>query len=203
MAKTLAHFSLRSDNNPMNEMTSLRNQFLIAMPRQADPNFAQAVTLVCEHNQEGAMGIIINYPMDINLGDLFEHMAILTDQESLANKPVIAGGPMQQERGFVLHQPKGDWQASLTISDSLAITTSRDILHAIAEGNGPANAMVALGYAGWDPGQLDKEVLNNVWLTAPADPNLIFNTPFSDKWRLAGQLLGVDINRLSDEVGHS
>jgi len=183
--------------------TSLQNHFLIAMPSLADPNFQQSVTYVCEHNEQGAMGIIINRPLEIQLGDVLQHMDIETDDPRVADQIVYLGGPVHTERGFVLHRPPGRWEAMLEVSDSIGITTSQDILSAIALGEGPDRAVVALGYAGWGPGQLEKELLANAWLSGPADPGIIFDLPWEKRWEAAASLVGVDINRISAEVGHA
>ncbi|HKJ22926.1 MAG TPA: YqgE/AlgH family protein [Gammaproteobacteria bacterium] len=183
--------------------TSLQNHFLIAMPSLADPNFQQSVTYVCEHNEQGAMGIIINRPLEIQLGDVLQHMDIETDDPRVADQIVYLGGPVHTERGFVLHRPPGRWEAMLEVSDSIGITTSQDILSAIALGEGPDRAVVALGYAGWGPGQLEKELLANAWLSGPADLDLMFSTPVEQRWNRAAGLLGIDLSLLSREAGHA
>ena len=179
------------------------NQFLIAMPALADPNFHQSVTFICEHNEDGALGIVINQPTDIRLGELLDHLDIQTDDTSVADNPVYNGGPVEMERGFVLHQPVGEWEGSLEIADGLALTTSSDILRAIAEGHGPRRYLVALGYAGWDAGQLEQEMADNAWLTSPANPDIIFDTPVQNRWRAAAEQLGVDLDLLSGGAGHA
>ncbi len=181
----------------------LTNHFLIAMPTLQDPNFARTVTFICEHNDDGAMGIVINRPLDLHLGDVLSHMDIQTHGEQVAQLPVVLGGPVQRERGFVLHQPASDWEATLRISDQIGVTTSRDILAAIAEGKGPTQILVALGYAGWAPGQLEQEMADNAWLSGPADSQILFDLPYPARWEAAAALLGVDLNTLSDEVGHA
>lgn len=181
----------------------LTNRFLIAMPSLADPNFSRTVTYVCEHNDEGAMGIVINRPLDLHLGDVLSHMDIKPPGGSVANMPVVLGGPVQRERGFVLHQPASAWDATLRVTDTIAVTTSRDILAAIAGGQGPDHVLVALGYAGWGAGQLEREMADNAWLSGPAASDILFDLPYPERWEAAAALLGVDLKTLSDEVGHA
>lgn len=191
------------NSHTMIKSTSLANHFLIAMPSLADPNFQQSVTFVCEHNEQGAMGIIINRPLDIQLGDVLQHMNIEADDPRIADQLVYLGGPVQTERGFVIHRPPGRWEAMLQVSDAIGITTSQDILTAIARGRGPDRAVVALGYAGWGPGQLEKEMRANAWLSGPADSAIIFDLPWESRWEAAAALVGVDITRISADVGHA
>ncbi len=190
-----------------NESKYLSNHFLIAMPAMTAPFFHHAVIFICEHNADGAMGIIVNHPTDISLGDVLEHMDITVENKNAYSQPVLAGGPVRQERGFVIHKPIGHWQASLPLNEEIAVTTSRDILLAIVDEKGPLDVLIALGYAGWEPGQLEKEILHNDWLILPATPDLLFDTPFGDRWRVAGKKLGIDFdsqsNYLSDETGHA
>jgi putative transcriptional regulator len=181
----------------------LSNQFLIAMPGMVDPNFSQTVTLICEHGPKGALGIVINRALPMNLGDVFEQLGLSSNDLVLARQPVLRGGPVQTDRGFVLHSPAGEWESTLPFSERLHLTTSRDILQAIAEGNGPSNAIVALGYAGWDAGQLDDEMARNAWLNVSADEKLLFETPLDDRWREAGRLLGVNLMQMSGEAGRA
>ncbi|HDP89314.1 MAG TPA: YqgE/AlgH family protein, partial [Thioalkalivibrio sp.] len=176
--------------------TYFTNQFLIAMPALADPNFFRSVTLICEHNADGALGIVINQPTDIRLGELLDHLEIATAREDIAALPVYSGGPVEMERGFVLHQPVGTWEGSLQITDQLALTTSSDILRALAEGRGPEHVLVALGYAGWGPGQLEQEMADNAWLTSPASLDILFETPADQRWRAAARQLGIDLDLL-------
>ena len=190
------------DTIPMSENLSLTNQFLIAMPSLADPNFSQSVTYICEHNREGALGIVINHPLDIQLGEVLQHMKIDIQAPSILNRPVFLGGPMQRERGFVIHAPIGEWDSVLNVS-GIGIASSRDILEAIACGKGPRHTLIALGYAAWGPGQLEKELANNDWLHGPADSTVLFDLPSEERWRAAAALTGVDLSRLSNEVGHA
>ena len=149
------------------------------------------------------MGIVINRPMALQLGDLLGQMELTVQEPEVANQMVLEGGPVQRQRGFVLHDPAGDWDSVLKVDDGIAIATSRDILAAVACGEGPRRAVVALGYAGWGAGQLEQEVLANAWLSGPADPGIIFDLPYAARWESAAKLLGVDVNRLSGEAGHA
>lgn len=181
----------------------LRSQFLIAMPALGDPNFAQSVTLICEHNDDGALGLVINRPLELTLGDMLAHMKIQPKDLEVGERPVLMGGPVQTERGFVLHGPPGDWEATMQVEPDLFITSSRDILEAMAEGKGPDNAIVALGYAGWGSGQLEAELKENAWLSTPADTDILFQTPIAERWSKAANLIGVDLNTLSGDAGHA
>jgi putative transcriptional regulator len=185
----------------------LTNQLLVAMPSLADPNFAQTVTLICEHTDKGALGIVINRPLTMALGEVFEQLALSPSDPGLRDRPVLRGGPVQQDRGFVLHPPAAagldPWDQTLKVSPTLHVTTSRDILGSMARGQGPVQAVVALGYAGWDAGQLEDEIRSNAWLNVPVDDAIIFETPFEQRWHAAARLLGVDIGRLSSQAGHA
>ncbi len=173
------------------------------MPMLTDPHFFHTVTYVCEHSREGAMGIVINRPLSVTVGEVLEQMSItLEDGGAMRNQPVFLGGPVQRERGFVIHQPIGNWDASLAVTDTIGVTTSRDILLAMANGNGPRRSLVALGYAGWSAGQLEREIAANTWLSGPADLRVLFETPVDRRWHAAAMILGVDLNLLSGEVGH-
>ncbi|MCC8998732.1 MAG: YqgE/AlgH family protein [Candidatus Contendobacter sp.] len=187
----------------MTEPTYLSNQFLIAMPMLADPNFFQTVTYISEHNASGALGLVINRPLSLTLGQLMEHLQIATDQSELAALPIYHGGPVQPEQGFVLHSPVGHWDATLRVTDHIGITTSRDILYAVAHGKGPQHLLVTLGYAGWGPGQLERELAENAWLSSPADFAILFRTPSDQRWLAAAALLGIDLNLLSADAGHA
>lgn len=181
----------------------LNNHFLIAMPGLGDPNFYHSVTYICRHDQEGALGIVINRPLDLTLADVFEQMSLPRKGSELDGQIVLAGGPVQRERGFVVHRRGGEFESSLPISDQLAVTTSRDILESLAAGNGPDKALVALGYAGWDAGQLDHELIQNAWLSAPCEEDILFDTPYEERWTAAARLLGVDIEQLNYPAGHA
>ena len=182
---------------------SFNNQLLIAMPGMADPNFNSTVTLICEHNSDGALGIVVNRPMNLNLAGLFEQLAVADADGAASRIPVMDGGPVAKERGFVLHNPDAEFESSVAVSPDIQLTLSRDILDAIAAGRGPRKALVALGYAGWQPGQLEAEMLANAWLSVPATAEIIFDVPFSKRWITAADILGVDLNRLSPDAGHA
>ena len=188
----------------MSEGQYLTGQFLIAMPAMADPNFDRTVTYVCEHTDDGALGIVVNRPTDMSLGEILAQLELEVSDPALAAQPVLQGGPVQPERGFVIHEDGGQaFSATLTVPDGLKITTSRDILVALAEGHGPPRAVVALGYAGWGAGQLEAEMVANAWLTVPATADIIFSVPFERRWEAAAALLGVNIAALSSEAGHA
>ena len=179
------------------------HHFLIAMPNMADPNFARSLTYICEHNEQGALGVVVNRPIDMTLGALFEQIEIPLQDPLWVSAPVYYGGPVQVDRGFVLHRPAGTWQSTLAVSQDVALTTSKDILEAVAEGRGPRQLQVSLGYAGWAPGQLEQEIGQNAWLTVPADLDVIFQLPPERRFGAAMELLGIDPARLSDDVGHA
>ncbi len=179
------------------------NQFLIAMPKLADPNFAQTVTLICEHKAEGALGIVLNRPLDLRLSELLKHMGLAAITPDIADLPVYAGGPVQVDHGFVLHQPLGHWESTLCIQDDMGLTTSRDILAAIAAGKGPDKYLIMLGYAGWGPGQLEQEISNNSWLTVDNDLQIVFEVPAIERWHAAANKLGIDLNLLAGDAGHA
>lgn len=181
----------------------LNNHFLIAMPGLADPNFFHTVTYLCEHNEEGALGIVINRPMNLTLSDVLQHMDITAANDAIGATPIYLGGPVQQDRGFVLHRTLGDWDATLKVADDIGVTSSRDILEAIAHGEGPPESLIALGYAGWGAGQLEQEMVANAWLSGPADERIVFNLPHEQRWEAAAAKLGVDLNLLSGESGHA
>lgn len=182
---------------------NLTNHFLIAMPAMADPNFSRTLTYICEHNADGALGIVVNRPTEMSLATLFDQVSIPLEQEYLAKQPVYFGGPVQNDRGFVLHRPAGDWQSSLQINDELALTSSRDILAAIGDTGEPAEFILTLGYAGWAAGQLEWELSQNAWLTVPASTHIMFALPPEERLPAALQLLGVDFSNLSDVAGHA
>ena len=184
-------------------VSSLKGQFLIAMPGLADPNFRHAVAYICEHTAEGALGIVINRPLDMRLREVLEHMGIEARDRAVEELPVYLGGPVQTERGFVLHHPPGDWGSVLRVDEELALASSRDILEAMARGEGPRQALVALGYAGWGAGQLEQELAANAWLSAPAERRIIFETPWEQRWQAAAGLLGIDLAHVSNEIGHA
>lgn len=183
--------------------TFLTGQFLIAMPAMGDPNFDHTVTFVCEHSEEGALGIVINRPTDMKVGEILAQMQLPQADEAVASRPVLQGGPVQLERGFVIHDSDEAFTSTLRVGEGLRVTTSRDILEAMAEGRGPARTEVALGYAGWGAGQLDEEMAANAWLTVPARADIVFATPYEQRWESAARLLGIDIRALGPEAGHA
>jgi putative transcriptional regulator len=187
----------------MIETSYLTNQFLIAMPNLDHPDFFQTVTYICQHNQEGAMGIVINRPLEIDLGVVFQNMDIESHDLLINNTAVFEGGLVEPERGFVIHQSDQKWDVMMNINNDFSLTTSRDIVNAMADGKGPKNALIALGYCGWGAGQLEEELADNIWLTTPANQNIIFDTPPAERWHAAAASIGIDINLLSTEAGHS
>jgi putative transcriptional regulator len=188
---------------PNKHSMQLSNQFLIAMPSLADSNFAHSVTFLCEHSEGGTMGLTINRPLEISLGEIFEQMKLNVTNTSIQDTLVFGGGPVQLERGFVLHNSSAEWDATLKVSDELSVTSSRDILEAIAQDKGPDRFLVALGYSGWAAGQLEKEILDNSWLHGPVDNNIIFDSPVNTRWKSAAQLLGIDVTLISPDSGHA
>jgi putative transcriptional regulator len=181
---------------------NLTSHFLIAMPAMSDPNFSRTLTFVCEHNERGALGIVVNRPIDVTLSALFRQVEIPLGQGLLADQPVYFGGPVQFDHGFVLHRPVGAWKSTLPVGE-IGLTTSRDILEAMAGGHGPSEQIVALGYAGWAAGQLEDEILRNGWLTVPADTDVIFSLPPEARYDAAMHALGVSPANLSEEAGHA
>jgi putative transcriptional regulator len=179
------------------------HHFLLAMPGMADPNFTGVVVYVAEHSDKGALGLVINRTMDIDLGSLLQRIDLDLAPGPLAASPIFSGGPVQTDRGFVLHHPVGAWSSTVAVADDLGLTSSRDILEAVARGEGPARLLVALGYAGWGPGQLEDEISRNAWLTLPADLSLIFDTPAEQRLARAFGLLGIDPVLLSPAAGHA
>ncbi|MDH4021635.1 MAG: YqgE/AlgH family protein [Gammaproteobacteria bacterium] len=191
----------------MTDTTCLTGHLLIAMPAMQDPNFTRTVTYICEHTEQGALGIVINRPLDMDLGTIFDQLSLGSADPALARQPVLQGGPVHQERGFVLHEPEEntdqEFDATLAVTDAIRVTTSQDILSAMARGHGPRRAVVALGYAGWGAGQLEKELAQNAWLSVPATPQIIFDTPFELRWHESTRLLGFDPSTLSHQAGHA
>ena len=187
----------------MSNSHHLTNQFLIAMPGLEDPNFFHSVTYICEHNEQGALGLVINRPLDMQLGEILQHIQLQHSEPEARRIQVHLGGPVQQDRGFVVHEPLGDWEATLKVTDRIGITSSIDILQAIANNEGPERSLITLGYAGWGAGQLEQEMAENAWLSGPADPDILFNRPDEERWRAAAASLGVDLDLLSGEAGHA
>ncbi len=182
---------------------NLTDHFLIAMPGLTDPNFYRTVTYVCAHNDEGAMGIIINRPMNVGLGEVLSQMDLYPADPNINDIIIYHGGPVQQDRGFVIHHPASVWDSTIDVGKRFGLATSRDILEAISRGEGPGRSLVALGYAGWGAGQLEEEMLNNAWLSGPADASILFDVACEDRWEAAVSLLGVALDNLSHEAGHA
>ena len=184
--------------------TPLASQLLIALPSLAESGFSKSVALICQHDQDGALGIVVNRPSEYTVGEVLEQMGFEGGSESLRSQIVLNGGPVHRERGFVIHDGGTRWDSTLPIGDDLWLTTSREILEAMANGEGPEHAVVALGCAGWGAGQLEQELsVDHSWLTAPADPSLLFDTPLEERWRAAAGRIGVDFARLADYTGHA
>ncbi|MET0281326.1 MAG: YqgE/AlgH family protein [Steroidobacteraceae bacterium] len=187
----------------MSKDGTLTNQLLVAMPGLDDPHFAQTVTLVCEHGNSGALGIVLNKPLSMRLSEVLTQMKLPARTETIGEQIVLRGGPVHQDRGFVLHRPGGSWESTHRISDSIQVTTSRDILAAMARGEGPQNAFIALGYAQWEAGQLERELKDNSWLTLPVSDAQLFELPYENRWSAAWRSLGVDVAAVSPHAGHA
>ena len=183
--------------------TNFSSQLLIALPALDDPNFARSVALICQHDSDGAMGVVVNRASEYTLGDVLSQMSLEVHDPALGNSIVLSGGPVHPERGFVLHDGDRTWDSTLAIGGGLSLTTSRDILEAMAEGQGPDQVVLALGCAGWGAGQLEHELGENSWLTAPADAELLFKLPLEQRWQAAGGRIGIDITRVTDYSGHA
>ncbi|WGW00696.1 YqgE/AlgH family protein [Vibrio sp. YMD68] len=186
---------------------NLTNHFLVAMPGMEDPYFKDRVIYLCEHNQDGAMGLVINAPIDITVGNMLKKVDVESTQPQLRtdslDKPVLNGGPVSEDRGFILHQPKDEYESSIQMTDQISVTTSKDILAVLGTEAEPGSYVIALGYSGWEAGQLETELAENTWLTIEADPDVIFNTPIHERWRKAVQMLGIDAAQLSTQAGHA
>jgi len=182
---------------------NLTHHFLIAMPSMADPYFSKTLTYVCEHNDQGALGLVVNRPIDMTLQALFERLSLTLKHKDLSDAPIYFGGPVQTDRGFVLHEPAGNWQSTLRVRDAIGLTTSKDILEAVGRGEGPQKILVTLGYAGWSAGQLEHELGQNAWLTVEAKDAIIFDLPAEERLPAAMELLGVDYASLADSAGHA
>ena len=182
---------------------NLTNHFLIAMPNMVDPNFSGSLTYICEHNDRGALGLVVNRPGDITLGALLGQADITLNNDKWKSVPVYKGGPVQTDRGFVLHRPVGSWQSTLAVNDVAGLTTSRDVLLSMVAGKGPEKMLVAIGYAGWAAGQLEQEIKQNGWLTVEADLDVVFNMPPEARLNAAMGLLGISFANLSDQAGHA
>jgi putative transcriptional regulator len=184
---------------------SLSNQFLIAMPELEDPNFSRTVTLICQHDENGALGVIINRTADsLSINDVLRQFSLPKPESGhLGHQPIYVGGPVHNELGLVLHRGLGGWQSTLKVGSQLGLTSSRDVLEAIAHSGGPDDCLLVLGYAGWGAGQLDFEIQQNAWLTVPADPRIIFEVEVEQRWAQAATSLGVDMTTLSTGAGHA
>jgi putative transcriptional regulator len=182
---------------------NLTHHFLIAMPNMADPNFSRTLTYICEHNDQGALGLVVNRPIDMTLQALFERLSLSLRAHELSDAPIYFGGPVQTDRGFVLHEPAGNWQSTLRVREEIGLTTSKDILEAVGRGEGPSRLLVTLGYAGWSPGQLEHELSQNAWLTVEARDAILFDVPAEERLPAAMELLGLDYARLQDAAGHA
>ena len=181
----------------------LSHHFLIAMPDMEDSLFARAVVYMCDHGEQGAMGVMVNHGADLTLDSLLGQIGLDGCRPDQVGLPVFIGGPVQSDRGFELHEPIGNWQSSLTVTDNVALTTSRDVLTAVSHHEGPDRLIVTLGYAGWEPGQLEHELAQNAWLTVPADPHILFDTPYEERLPSAMEILGIDFTNLAETAGHA
>lgn len=185
-------------------MQTLQHHFLIAMPSLQDAFFQRSVTYICEHHAEGAMGIVINHPLKATVGDLLQQLEITFDTSNdITEQAVCAGGPVEADRGFVLHSARPGYQSSLELEGELMITTSKDILQQLTTGDAPGKFLLALGYAGWTAGQLEQEIADNSWLVIPADPAIIFDTAHAQKWEAATKTIGIETWQLTGEAGHA
>ena len=190
-------------SRPQHAAFNFTHNFLIAMPSLGESVFGKTVTYVCEHNEHGALGIVVNRPLDIKLETLFEQVDIKLDVESIRSSPVYFGGPVQTDRGFVLHRPLGGWSSTLKVTDEIGLTTSKDILQALSAGRGPDDILMTLGYAGWSAGQLESEIAQNAWLTVEADPSIMFVLPIEQRLEAAMGLIGANFANLMDVAGHA
>lgn len=184
---------------------TLENQLLVAMPQLGDPYFANTVTYIWKHSAEGALGIVINKPLEACVTDIFDELDIVSsaNDASFSSRHILAGGPVERDKGFIIHDSRRDWESSVAVSAEITICTSKTILQDIARGEGPENYLIALGCAGWGAGQLEKEIIDNAWLTTPAPIELLFSTDFASKAETAAAQLGIELTQLSPEAGHS
>lgn len=195
-------------NKEMSDTFSLTNHFIIAMPSLDDPNFEQSVSYICEHNDEGAMGIVINRPTDLTFADLCEQLDIEVTDSDTNDYPVFEGGPVEIDRGFILHTPIGEWESTLEVTKDIGLTMSQDIIEAIANGyssdnNPPKQFIITLGYAGWSEDQIEEEIAANIWLNVPATNKILFHTPIENRWTAAAAALGINLQTLSSDIGHA
>ena len=182
---------------------NLTDHFLIAMPAMDDPYFSRTLIYIAEHNDQGALGLIVNRPIDMDLATLFEKIEVPLESPNVGRLPVYFGGPVQTDRGFVLHRPVGNWQSTLVVTSEVGLTSSRDVLQAVGKDGQPGEIMVTLGYSGWSAGQLENELVQNAWLTVPADPRILFELPFEERLPSAMETVGIDFANLSEKAGHA
>jgi putative transcriptional regulator len=187
-----------------NQDSGLHNFMLISMPQMEDENFVRSLVYICEHNEKGAMGLVINRQNNISFGDILPQLNISDRNATNVDQIIFAGGPVQPEHGFVLHTPLDNkqWSSSIRVSEDLCLTTSSDVIDDIAHSSGPEHSLIALGYAGWGPGQLEKELAQNSWICCPFDADIVFNMPPEDRFQAATDSLGIDINLISTKIGH-
>ncbi|OGV32347.1 MAG: hypothetical protein A3E88_05680 [Legionellales bacterium RIFCSPHIGHO2_12_FULL_35_11] len=181
----------------MSMQMSLANHFLVAMPSQTDIIFSQSVIYICDYHALGTVGLMINRPTEYSVKLLFDHLELKSSSDEISKKPLMFGGPIQPERGFVIHRPVGNWRSSLLLKDDVTITTSNDIISAIVAGKGPNDSLVTLGYAGWDTNQLEKEIIDNLWLVCPFRSDILYDVPFSSRWKEAALSIGVHMEQIS------
>jgi putative transcriptional regulator len=192
-----------STSSPDSDFPGLANHFLIAMPNMLDPNFSGTVIYVCEHNEKGALGLVVNRDTEILVSNLFDRIELKLEIAPMGERRVLYGGPVQSDRGFVLHTPTRNWNSTLQVGTDVSLTTSKDVLEALADGHGPSDWLITLGYAGWSAGQLESEIADNAWLTVPAKSNVLFQTPVERRFDEAFRLLGFDPGMLSSTAGHA
>ena len=192
----------------MTDTLSLTNHLIIAMPLLNDPNFEQSVSYICEHNNEGAMGIVINRPIDVTFADLCDQLDIEITDNDVTDYPIFEGGPVEIERGFILHTPLGEWESTLEVTKDIGLTMSQDIIEAIANGfdsdnKPPKHFLITLGYAGWSEDQIEDEIAENIWLNVEATQDILFNTPIENRWTASAAALGINLQTLSSDIGHA
>lgn len=190
------------DTNDSSNTLNLRDHFLVAMPSLNDSSFSHSVTYICDHNAQGAMGLVINHPMNLQMKDVFKQLELNTSglEHDMA---VLTGGPVNPQQGLIIHRDEGTWQSTLHVTQEICLTASKDIMQALAQGKGPASAQLALGYAGWGPGQLEAEILENSWLTIPADSRILFDTPVDERWQATAKHIGIDLSLISSVSGRA
>ncbi len=182
---------------------SLANNFLVAMPKQDDLIFTESVIYICDYHELGTVGLIINRPTEFSIKLLADHFDLSSVPENISKKPLMFGGPVQPERGFVIHRPVGNWRSSLLLKDEVTVTTSNDIIEAIIRGNGPQDSLVVLGYVGWDTAQLEQEIIDNHWLVCPFKAELLYDVPFENRWKETALTIGVHMEQLVSGGGHA